>query len=106
MAVMMVFTYMPSGTWGADAAWATEAWDGTTTTPPQQVNDVYQISTGAELAWLAAAVNDGTVSNADAVLTADIDLGNQEWTPIGNKTKQFKGSGHLVLPNGSEFWIE
>ena len=95
LAFVMVFTGMGIGSWGVDTAWATgesgssptsTVWDGTEIREPQQVEGVYQISTGAELAWFAAKVNDGTAANADAVLTNDIDLGNQEWTPIGSET--------------------
>ena len=101
LAFVMVFTGMGIGSWGVDTAWATggseststsAAWDGTATTAPAQVDGVYQIGTGAELAWFAAKVNDGTAANANAVLTDDIDLGSKEWTPIGNKTTPFKGS--------------
>ena len=55
---------------------------------PQQTDGVYQIGTAGELFWFAALVNgtltDGTEQNtaANAVLTADIDLGVREWTPI------------------------
>ena len=95
LAFVMVFSSMGIGSWGVDTAWATgesgssptsTVWDGTTISEPKQVEGVYQISTGAELAWFAAKVNDGTAANADAVLTNDIDLGNQEWTPIGSET--------------------
>ncbi|MCM1290993.1 MAG: hypothetical protein NC201_01325 [Prevotella sp.] len=57
-------------------------WDGMTTTEPKIKDNKYQISTAAELAWLAKAVNEG-ITNQDAELTADIDLGNYEWIPIG-----------------------
>ena len=93
LAFVMVFTGMGIGSWGVDTAWADEAvtqsadpWDGTTTTEPTQVDGVYQIGKGAELAWFAGLVNGtltGTAKNvkANAILTSDIDLGNCEWTP-------------------------
>ena len=59
---------------------------------PAQVDGVYQIGTAEELAWFAAAVNDGTASSADVVLTDDIDLNNKEWTPIGNATNKYSGT--------------
>ncbi len=68
-----------------------EGWDGTTVTEPAQVDGVYQIGTAEELAWFAAKVNDGTAAAANAVLTADIDLNNKEWTPIGNLTNMYAG---------------
>ena len=69
-----------------------EGWDGATATEPKQVNEVYQIGTAEELAWFAAKVNDGTAAAANAVLTADIDLNNKEWTPIGNVPNRYVGS--------------
>ncbi len=69
-----------------------DGWDGETTKEPAQVDGVYQIGTAEELAWFAAAVNAGTASSADAVLTDDIDLNNKEWTPIGNGTNKYSGT--------------
>ncbi len=109
LAFVMVFTGMGIGSWGVDTAWAigesesvptSAVWDGTEISEPQQVDGVYQIGTGAELAWFAEKVNDGTAANANAVLTNDIDLGSKEWTPIGNATNQylgcFDGKGYSV----------
>lgn len=79
-----------------------DAWDGETVTQPEQKDGVYQIGTPAELAWLAKSINDNTVSaSAKAVLTADIDLGYCEWTPIGQTSgRVYRGSldgqGHTV----------
>lgn len=62
----------------------------------------YQISTGRELVYLAQLVNDGTnFSGKTIVLTADIDLGNKEWTPIGNTSDMkfagtFDGQGYTI----------
>ena len=66
------------------------AWDGTTVTEPKLENGVYQISTGAELAWFAKTVNDGT-NNIKGKLTKDIELAGFPWTPIGNTSKGFAG---------------
>ena len=66
------------------------AWDGTTVTKPKLENGVYQISTGAELAWFAKTVNDGT-NNIKGKLTKDIELAGCPWTPIGNTSKGFTG---------------
>ena len=75
------------------------AWDGTAATEPANKNGVYQISTGAELAWFAQQVNSGKTT-ISAVLTRDIDLAGYNWTPIGNNSKRFAGSfdgqGHTV----------
>lgn len=66
------------------------AWDGTTVTEPKLENGVYQISTGAELAWFAKTVN-GRTNNIKGKLTKDIDLAGFPWTPIGNTSKGFAG---------------
>ena len=66
------------------------AWDGTTATEPKQGGGVYQIGTGAELAWFAKTVNDGT-NNIKGKLTKDIELAGCPWTPIGNTSKGFTG---------------
>ena len=77
------------------------AWDGQTKTEPAAVEGVYQIGTGAELAWFANKVNGGQYT-AKAALTADIDLGDYAWTPIGGTTTTkayqgvFDGQGHTV----------
>lgn len=75
------------------------AWDGTSKSEPALVDGVYQIGTGAELAWFTASVNGGK-TGIKAKLTDDIELGGNEWTPIGNNTKKFAGSfdgdGHKI----------
>ena len=84
-----------------------KSWDGVTTTEPAKDADgAYMIGTAAELAWFAQAVNGGQYA-LNAVLTADIDLENEPWTPIGNNTAAtttgevmykgvFNGQGHVV----------
>ena len=67
------------------------AWDGETVTEPAQIDGVYQISTGAELAWFAQTVNGGAL-DINAVLTKDIDLAGYNWTPIGNDKAQYAGT--------------
>lgn len=66
------------------------AWDGMTVTEPKLENGVYQISTGAELAWFAQTVNGGP-NNIKGKLTRDIELAGFPWTPIGNTSKGFAG---------------
>ena len=66
----------------------------------------YQISTDRELVYLAQLVNDGTNFSGKTIkLTADIDLNNQAWTPIGNEngvdaelvfSGTFDGDGYTV----------
>lgn len=72
---------------------AAGAWDGTTKTQPTLTDGVYQIGTGAELAWFAAQVNGGSYA-INGALTGDIDLAGYNWTPIGGTTAStaFKGS--------------
>lgn len=80
------------------------AWEGAEDIlePSQTEDGVYQIGSGAELAWLAQEVNAGRQDDCKAVLTADIDLGGQPWTPIGTSSYgkqwagQFDGQGHTV----------
>jgi len=79
-----------------------QAWDGTTVTEPTLLGDVYQISNGAELAGFAALINGSTtyLNEKNAVLTADIDLADKAWTPIGNSKTTFSGifdgAGHNI----------
>ena len=92
-----------------DEPYYVEIWDGKTIKAPVQ-NEAgnYVIERGSELAWMAAAVN-GTLpvesratsyANKTFVLNADIDLGGNEWTPIGVKANHFNGTfdgnGHTI----------
>lgn len=80
------------------------AWDGAGRDQPDgsgTQTDPYQIGSGAELAWLANAVNNASSGTKFyVVLTDDIDLGNQPWTPIGEDFHEFSGvfdgKGHVV----------
>lgn len=80
------------------------AWDGAGRDQPGgsgTQTDPYQIGSGAELAWLANAVNNASGGTKFyVVLTDDIDLGNQPWTPIGKDFHEFSGTfdggGHVV----------
>ncbi|MCC8156696.1 MAG: hypothetical protein LIO54_05420 [Oscillospiraceae bacterium] len=72
----------------------------------------YEISNAGQLFWFASLVNGDTtqegitvaVADANAVLTANIDLDGKEWTPIGNQadsqslsyTGTFDGGGHTI----------
>ena len=52
----------------------------------------YYISTAAQLAGLAKLVNDGNNFEGKTIeLSADIDLNNIDWKPIGTSDKPFKG---------------
>ena len=80
------------------------AWDGAEREQPGGSGtrtDPYQIGSGAELAWLANAVNNASSGTKLYVeLTDDIDLGNQPWMPIGKDFYEFSGvfdgKGHVV----------
>ena len=59
----------------------------------------YEIDNGGKLFWLASQVNNGN-SNANARLTADVDLENRSWVPMGNNSNkhsgEFDGLGHSI----------
>ena len=95
-----------------DDKYDVEVWDGKTLTAPKynDTEDVYEISAGSQLAWLAAAVS-GTLPDTRAVaatsfagktfkLTSDINLGENAWKPIGLGGKHFEGifdgQGHTI----------
>ncbi len=72
-------------------------WDGTTATACTNgdglsADTAYKISTPEELAWARNQINDGTAASAYFELTADIDLNNQEWVPIGTTSNSFTGT--------------
>lgn len=76
-------------------ATAAGAWDGKTQAEPKtDENGVYQIGTGAELAWFVAKSKDADVSG---VLTADINLGKYAWLNISSSKK--------VVLDGASFEI-
>ena len=66
---------------------------------PSQKDGAYQLGTADELAWFIKQVNSGNTTLA-AVLTADVDLNNVNWTPIGSYSAHFAGSfdgaGHTI----------
>ena len=65
---------------------------------PAKAGDVYQIGSGGELAWFAQEVNAGRGAAYNAVLTKDIDLGDEPWTPIGRSAFNgtFDGQGYTI----------
>ena len=89
-------------------------WDGTTTTEITNgtgtSSDPYLISTPEELAWARDLVNTSVTEGNTTTypnkakcfkLTADIDLNNKEWTPIGLVANNgfngtFDGNGYAV----------
>ena len=91
-------------TWGTPEE-VVDLWDGTSMKQPayDETTKTYSISVPSEIAWLAAAVN-GTLPETKAavpadsfsgktfILTKDINLNDQAWTPIGNSTNKFQGT--------------
>jgi len=88
---------------------ATDTWDSTVAASFDGGSgteaDPYRIATGAQLAYLSSTVGAGTdYSGLYLKLTADIDLNNLEWTPIGGKfggsntsfLGTFDGDGHVI----------
>ena len=71
------------------------AWDGSSKTEPQKnESGVYQIATGAELAWF---VNESKTADVSGVLTADIKLGKYAWLNIDSSKKvELDGAGHEI----------
>ena len=99
LALSLLLTLLPTVALAADGAWdgsiATAFAGGTGTE-----SDPYQIADGAQLAYLASEVNKGQpYENACFVLTADIDLSNHDWTPIGNSFSDalFGGTDYSVF---------
>lgn len=74
--------------------------------PTQDAEGCYQVADAFQLFWFAGLVNgtltDGTEQNtsASAVLTADIELSGETWTPIGSEstpyTGTFDGQGYTI----------
>ncbi len=77
------------------------AWDGVSTSEPEQdENGVYQIKTGAELAWISEQSNlsKDAMTEGSFVLCNDIDLAGYPWTKgiKGNGGMIFDGAGHKI----------
>ena len=73
---------------------------------PAKAGDVYQIGSGGELAWFAQEVNAGRGAAYNAVLTKDIDLGDEEWTPIGYYTSYYNNSPFKGIFDGQGYTIK
>lgn len=78
----------------ADVWAGADAEDGIDTSWYNANETEFKINTAAELAGLAKLVNDGTNFSGKTIkLAKDIDLGDKEWTPIGNGNNSFAFSG-------------
>lgn len=91
---------------------AADAWDGKIAEKfaggTGTESDPYQISNGAELAYLAQQVNAGesysdkyfTLTNDIRLNEQDVPTGGNEWTPIGDSSNTFQGTfdgnGHTI----------
>ena len=69
--------------------------------PAKKDNDGYfVIDNGGKLFWFARLVNNNGMGSANARLTADIDLENRSWIPMGNSASkhsgEFDGMGHSI----------
>ncbi len=100
--IVMVLGMLP-------VAMATDsAWDGVSKDKPDQVGDVYQINTGAKLAWFVDYYITET-QPVSGVLTDDIDLGNHAWvatTNSGNgKSFVLDGQGHSVTGLNAKYGL-
>lgn len=85
-----------------------EIWDGSAEKPETDPDDenIYLITTPAELAWVAEQVNSKTEYFEDKtiLLMNDIDLSGSYWTPVGNVTDYptvtfkgtFDGQNHII----------
>lgn len=77
-------------------------WVGDTLQPVlDKENKTADITSPAELAWLAEqlASTDSEYADYTFNLTKDLDLNNQEWTPVGSKTDftgTFNGNNHTI----------
>ena len=75
-----------------------DTWDGTTIAGGFAAGDgtqdnPFQIETAAQLAYFAKTVNEGNwYDRKYIILKNNINLNNQEWTPIGNNGNSFRGN--------------
>lgn len=75
-----------------------DTWDGKTIAGEFAAGDgtqdnPFQIETAAQLAYFAKTVNEGSWYDGKyIILKNNINLNNQEWTPIGNDRNPFKGN--------------
>ena len=82
---------------------AADPWDGASTVAVEpNAEGIYEISTGAQLAWLAQQVVEEFCEFEDTQfrLIEDVDLGDKSWTPIGGDDAPFNGvfdgNGHTI----------
>ena len=85
---------------GGAVSLQSESGEGGELTGSGAPTDPYQIATAADLLEFADKVNNKNQTSAWAELTANIDLNNQRWTPIGSDSSRysgtFNGAGHTI----------
>ena len=76
---------------GSESVFA--VWDGTDSEEVTPFEDVYYIRTAGQLMWLSDEVANGnSFKDRTVILTGNIDLGMQEWAPIGTEDNPFMGN--------------
>lgn len=112
LAVVMTVTMLPVNTLPVKAA-DNNLWTEYASEVTRNADGVYEISTAAQLAWVAKAANDGTLEQGwydtqgnhyyTFRLVDDIDLSDHLWIPIGNSYNNmirfravFDGAGHTI----------
>ncbi len=87
----------------ADGGDPATGWDGTAVAEPKlgsgSSSNPYQIATAENLAWVSQQAKTDKFEGKSFILTDDIDLGGNEWTPIGTGTEfyaTFDGDFHTV----------
>jgi hypothetical protein len=90
----------------SDVTFTPAAWDGIAKEEVIPQGDIYEIRTGAELAWIAEQANldvgPNTFAGKTVKLMNNIDLGGKEWTPIGNGIR----NGYTVTGNSFQGLFE
>lgn len=94
---VLLALWMIAGVFTLFASAAPAAWNGTEVAESFAGGqgteaEPYRIATAAQLAYLAKTVNEKTdYTGVYFMQTADIDLGEKSWTPIGGAQGSFKG---------------
>ena len=103
LVLAMIFSALTFSAVSASPSWSypTTAPTITWTGSGETADDPYVIDTAQELADLSYMVKSGTTYQGVYFrLDADIDLENQNWTPIGQTNKEFRGyfdgNNHIV----------
>lgn len=99
LAVVMLWSLLPTAVFAADGELSGSGTE----------DDPYRIANAADLLAFATKVNDGSETTACAVLTENIDLTGEPWTPIGSGTSyegtfdgcRFTVSGLSITADGS-----